>query len=659
MKYFFIAIYFCAAFSFYAQTDTSRTFEVIENILEDATIDDEDSQIYDMIEFLLNNPIRINNATTKELLQIPFLNQATALAIIKYRDKNHGIFSEEQLRDIEGINDELFQKILPFIKFDNEESPGLAKSIFGIFSGVNYSLRSRLINDLQNREGFYENKFLGTKPKSYNRLILNSKNKYHAGILFEKDAGEKSLTDFTSFHAAVYNISIFDDIIFGDYVFEFGQGLAIWSPYGLSKSSDAIGAVSRNARGSLPYISSDENRFLRGASFTLSTNNFSIKSFLSSRNIDASIDSSSNKVIALITDGYHRTQNELNKKDLLKEFLIGANINYFLGDAAKIGLLYLHSNYDRALAVSHLQGKDFSSLNYLSASYSAAANKLFVSGEFSFFRNILSTINNAEFFISKNISLVFSYRNFSNEYFTIHGNSFGEKGIAQNESGFYTGIYFNTKYGSINFYYDQYKYPFAADDYLFSASGKEFSIYYKYKIFKNTEIKLRGKYENNDQVLELQNENRLVKRYKNNLRAEISQIVSKNLRIKIRYEIVSLSSVPGSPKETGNLFFQDFSFQPSKLISICGRIIFFKTDSFYSRIYEFENDLTGLMTNPFLSGEGIKWYLLARLKTSLGLNISLKYSELYQPYEKTLGSGNSVINGNIDNRLSLQLDFIF
>lgn len=136
MKYFFIAIYFCAAFSFYAQTDTSRTFEVIENILEDATIDDEDSQIYDMIEFLLNNPIRINNATTKELLQIPFLNQATALAIIKYRDKNHGIFSEEQLRDIEGINDELFQKILPFIKFDNEESPGLAKSIFGIFSGV-------------------------------------------------------------------------------------------------------------------------------------------------------------------------------------------------------------------------------------------------------------------------------------------------------------------------------------------------------------------------------------------------------------------------------------------------------------------------------------------------------------------------------------------
>jgi len=36
--------------------------------------------------------------------------------------------------------------------------------------------------------------------------------------------------------------------------------------------------------------------------------------------------------------------------------------------------------------------------------------------------------------------------------------------------------------------------------------------------------------------------------------------------------------------------------------------------------------------------------------------ISAKYSETYKPKEKSLSSGNNTINGNLDNRLSLQLD---
>ena len=39
------------------------------------------------------------------------------------------------------------------------------------------------------------------------------------------------------------------------------------------------------------------------------------------------------------------------------------------------------------------------------------------------------------------------------------------------------------------------------------------------------------------------------------------------------------------------------------------------------------------------------------------LKLSLKYSEMYKPEERTLGSGYSEINGNLDNQLSAQIEW--
>jgi len=69
--------------------------------------------------------------------------------------------------------------------------------------------------------------------------------------------------------------------------------------------------------------------------------------------------------------------------------------------------------------------------------------------------------------------------------------------------------------------------------------------------------------------------------------------------------------------------------------------------------------LTGVMSNPALYGEGLRWYLLASYETKYGVKISFKYSELFKPDEITLGSSDSEIDGNVDNKISLQLDFSF
>ena len=107
------------------------------------------------------------------------------------------------------------------------------------------------------------------------------------------------------------------------------------------------------------------------------------------------------------------------------------------------------------------------------------------------------------------------------------------------------------------------------------------------------------------------------------------------------------------------LVFQDIRFSGLRDLVLYGRIIFFNTDSFNSAVYEYENDLTGVMTNLPMFGEGVRWYFIARYKVLKSLTISLKYSETYKPKERFLSSGNNLISNNIDNRISFQLDMNF
>jgi hypothetical protein len=87
--------------------------------------------------------------------------------------------------------------------------------------------------------------------------------------------------------------------------------------------------------------------------------------------------------------------------------------------------------------------------------------------------------------------------------------------------------------------------------------------------------------------------------------------------------------------------------------------VVFNTDSYNSRLYEFENDVRGVMTNLPLFGEGFRWYFLFSYSLFEKLTLSAKYSETYKPNEKYISSGNSQINGNIDNRINLQIDYTF
>ena len=472
--------------------------------------------------------------------------------------------------------------------------------------------------------------------------------------MIEKDAGEKAVIDFQSFYFDIkdfYNTRI----IIGDYLCQFGQGLALWSPYGISKGASTVANISRNGRNIYPYSSTDENKYFRGMAAAGKFDKFILTAFYSSNSIDASIDSVTGNISAFPIDGYHRTLNEVNKKDNTMLQTFGTRIDYNLFDNSNIAALYTVANYNKAITNSGNKRK----FDCFSLSYNSYFKKIYFTGETAFSNSSIATINNLTFQFTNDFSTVLSIRNYPTEYSFTFSNAFAEGSSTSNEFGIYTGFELKTGYGKFNAYIDQYKFPRAVFGDVFPSSGVEYSIYYSLKISKRLNMNLRYFNENKEVNEESGNTKLIFNRNIRKYRVEFITLLTNKIRLKSRIEYLTYTIDEQHEFEQGLLAYQDLYTNVIKGLQLYSRITFFTTDSYNSRLYAYENDLPGSLSNPALYGKGLKWYLLVKYKIIENMLLSLKYSELIKPNEYYLGSGNSLIVGNLDNRISLQLEFSY
>ncbi len=641
----------------YAQVDTTAVQQNMETILEDATEGVDDSQLFDVIEYLAQNPLQLNTSSINDLLKIPFLDRSTASAIIRHRNMLGGIYNIEQMRFIENVSFDLIQKIMPFLKLGDEQPVSFNEIFDKNFQLLNLSFRSRALFDFQKDKGFEDGTYPNSRWKLYNRLIVSRQNKLRLGALIEKDPGEKQLNDFTSFHFQMKDVDLIKNFVLGDYIFEFGQGLALWSRYAFSKGSDAVEVLPRNSRGLVPYLSADENQFFRGVSAETEFESFTLGAFFSSRFLDASVDSVSKEITSLVIDGLHRTQTEIRKKDKVNERVAGFTLGYNFGEIGNLGFLLYNTKYDHSFENKSILEPGGNSFTYLSTSYNFFYDKISLTGETAFRNKTYATLNSLDFAVDQSFSFLIAYRNYSKDYWNLHSNGFGERDFAQNESGYYVGARWKSTYGTVNIYFDQFRFSYVNDNFRFPAEGNDFLVYYTFKPYKNAELRFRYKNEVKQVAEQVNDVYGLTPIRKQNIRGDYYYKPLKNIQLHSRIEFVTCSPSAPLSRDNGYLLFQDIKYSPIEALSLSARFVFFQTDSYNSRVYEFENDLTGVMTNPGLYGEGMRWYFVVKYNAPYGYNLSLKYSELYKPDEKFLGSGTSLIPGNLDNRISLQMDY--
>ena len=154
------------------QTDTTSIHSLIETYLEDATSENSNQQIYDLVEQLIAEPIDINKASAEDLITIPFIDITTASKIIEYRNNSGRIFSLEELNMISDVPIKTINilKAFVYVKEDYKKietqvsNTGPAQ---GQYSILNVSIRSRMIKDIQDRRGFIEGRYSGNNLKAY------------------------------------------------------------------------------------------------------------------------------------------------------------------------------------------------------------------------------------------------------------------------------------------------------------------------------------------------------------------------------------------------------------------------------------------------------------------------------------------------------------
>ena len=630
-----------------AQTDSLNIDLFIENYLEENISEEENEGLYELIEDLLNNPLDLNEIECSELTSIPGIDIHAANNIINYRTKNRRFYSTKELFLVDSLDATTVRNILPFLTVRNKQVSEQAKSIFENIKVYN---RTRYYEKTDPGEN---SNYLGSNMKFYERVLLSEK-KGNLSFLVEKDPGESNMNDFLSFSLEVSLSKNIPKIIAGDYSVEFGQGLVIWRPYSFLKGSNVITPFNRKARHLIANKSANEINLFRGGGIQLNYSSFSFDLFYSDNFRDASL-TEEGFVTSISQTGYHRTENEINKKHNLEEKVFGGIVSYSSDNLSVEFLTYFlsYSHNIKSDNPNKLNGNNFS---YNSISYQYTHSNFSITGELAYNNKSVASINNFLFCLSRETKTILSIRSYPQNFSTMYGNAIGEKSGNQNETAVYAGLSHNTSLGNITGYIDIFNFPFTSNEFPFSTSGKEFLLYFSSKNIDDFRIQLKYKYEEKEIYSSTVSE--LFTKLQHKLRVVLHYQPAKQLYLKTGIDVTVGKFDYTRQSEKGYLFYEDFKYIMSKKFSINSRICYFKSDSYNSRIYMYENDLRGVFTNLPFYYEGFKWYLLITYQPFEWLNMSLKYSNHYDAnYEYEYN--NNILYGKNISRLSFQIDNYF
>ncbi len=670
----------------YSKQQIERSIEELTERV-DANLDY--SELFEHFSFLSKNPIPINTADAGQLQQLLFLNDAQIQALIDFRKKNGDFKSIYELKNIDGFYMDLILSIRPYISL--APAKGVKKlKLNNMLRYGRHQIIMRYGRVLQEQLGYSpisdsalaanpNARYLGDPNKLYFRYRYHYSNRVSFGILGEKDAGEEFFSgsnphgfDFYSAHFFIQNQGKLKALALGDYHLEFGQGLTLWSGLAFGKSAAAIG-IQKRQRGVRPNTSVNENLFFRGAAATFALlPELDLSAFYSNKNVDAGLnqaDSLDNEefVFSSINEsGFHRTPNEVARKDAVNEQIFGGNLS-FRKSGFRVGLTAYKTLYNITLKkqtspyqLYDFQGKD----NFNAGADISYANRfLSVFGEFSLSQNGgKALLAGGIFNLHPRLTFSLLYRYFAPEYQVFYAIPFSENSRAKNESGIYFGAVINTgERSSFKVYYDMFRFPWLKYRVDQPSDGDEFSLLYENHLNRHFNFNIR--YRSERKLLNSSSEDavlhKVTPKRRQSLRFHINYSPFHQLMLKSRVEF---SRYEHETEETSNgyLIYQDIQFKPDAFpLKISMRYALFNTDTYDSRIYAYENNVLYKFSIPAYYYQGSRFYILLSYPLNRHITFWLHFSQTYYSNRHSIGSGLEEIPGNTRSEITAQVRLKF
>lgn len=629
----------------------------LEQLLRSTDSETPPGQILDRLLRLQDRPLDLNTATPEDLLTIPGVTAREARAVDSLRARLGRFVDTGQLDSLEQVFPGLGATIRPYVDVTRS-----LRSVAGDGS-PEIEWRSRVQKDLQPRRGYLDGSFAGSQVNHYHRVELTFLENFAAGGLVEKDAGEPWSDGFRSGYLDLGGMPGGTRAILGDFVFGGGQGL-VFSKSATFDRGVASGSVRRPGGGPEPSRSADESRYLRGIALTATPlPGLRLTGMYSSRDRSAAVDDEG-VVTSFDASGLFRTEGERRRNHAVREKTFGGRASWGNPEAWDAGVSFSRTDLNAVYLPEP-------SRSIGGSAFTATGIDLWIrTGDVLWFGEAahatgggFAGTGGAIASIGLRTEAAVSYRSYGADFITLHGAGTGQGQDTRNEQGVTFGLSSRvSRVLALNASFDQYRHPWHTPLRVFPSAGSETFI--EALVHPRPRLEFSARYtvratESGERVTDSLSRERVVQveRRQHNVRLTAVMEPVRRVRLRTRVEIVDVAlDLPGR-HERGLLLYEDLTCAVTPWLTAEARLVFFDTESYDTRIYEYENDLRGAFANPALYGRGRRWYVLLRSAPAWDiLTLSCKYAVTQREGVRAISSGLTEIAGDLDDRFGLQLD---
>lgn len=638
--------------------------EIPEAWLEAAAEDEEADDLLDALERLQSQPIDVNTADADALAAVPGLSPRLAEAIVRHR-RRHGAFTTlQELRTVEGLPEEALEVALPFLTV---RAPGRRRPAPRAEALVRAQRRVERAAGYRVRPDGGPPPYAGGPERLYGRVRLQT-GPLAAHLTLEKDPGEALRwnpgarhfgTDFVSAHAAVQGAGALETLVVGDYVVDWGQGLALWRPAGFGKGADPVRPLVRRGRGVRPYASTDENRHFRGVAATVTPlPHLRLTAFASRHAVDARLDTLATTGATVVrsrpTSGLHRTAGEQAARKTLGQTVLGGGTEALLGRAA-FGLAVHRTTWDYPLepgSAPH-QRHDPRGRTADVASFHGrlALERAYLFGEAARDgRGHVALLGGVET-TSGPLTLLVLGRRYPAGFFAPHAFGFGDRnGATRNEEGLYLGATLRpAARWLLAGYADTFRTPWARYGAGRPSHGLDALFFVEHRPRRWLTVAAQGRSTAREVGRPLETPagatlDGLEPDVRQSARLDVTLTAHAALRVRSRVAVARHRRGEDAARH-GSALAQEVRWAASRRVTATARLTLFATDGFGARLYQHEPDLPGVLTNSLLHGQGSRAFVLLALRPRPGLDVHARIATWRYEDRTTVGSGHDAVDG--------------
>lgn len=633
--------------------------DYLQQLAEGGASSDQIETLFEELTDIEAHPLNLNDITNEDLSRIPFLSEDQRLSMCDFLEKNRPLYSVYELRNIPLLDAATIQMMLPLF-VAGEYTSKKEKSSFGsIFRNGRNELQIRFDKVIPQRAGYKEvsDDILERYPNRvykgedfYNSIkyAYTVGKKFQAGVVAEKDAGESFFRavhkgyDHYGVYVSAKDIGKFKSLVMGDFRLCFGQGLVLNTNFSLGKTSATTSITRRTA---LPtrHASTSEWGFFRGVAVAYDLGDWTLTAFYSCRKIDANL-SDNSEITSFKTDGYHRTELEMSKKQNVLEQVAGGNIQ-FQKNRLQVGLSALYYGYDKYYEPDfqeynrfYFRGKE----NFAgSIDYSYRFRRFSLAGELAMSQNgSMATLNALNFYPKQGVSLSVLQRKFSRSYQAPYANAFSDGSSVQNESGWYVGSQFSPVAKlRMSMYADVVSFPWLKYGLNAPSHSLDYLVQGNYRYDSNLSFDVRYRFHQKETNAKYPDDKTtsVLAADQHKILLQVSKMISSSFSLRTIFDWNSYK-VEHFGVERGWMVSQLVSWKNKDKWQSNMFVGYFNSDSYSARVYSREQNIINSFYMPSFYGKGMRMALSAKCDMLRSFSIAIKAGFLKYFDRSVIGS---------------------